>query len=184
MAEVNRREQVKELIASGTYTKAEIAEKLSVNASSVSSQMTYLRWMGNFILADADKKLRFCTEDEWNAAQEVVIANRKAKSNTASKTPQEQANALAKTLVGQKKMYEKAVAKCTQIDADLALEPSDIELQELKAEADANATLLRIKIARNEKRATELPAPEAVVAAEVVDEADADETTDGDEDLL
>lgn len=180
--ELNRREQVKELIETGEFTKQEIADKLGVAPSSVSSQMTYLRWMGNFILADADKKLRFVTEEEAAAHEELVLAKRKTKATTSTKSPQEQANALAKTIKSQEAQYTKALAKCEQIDKDLALEPEDAQLIELKEEADANAVLLRIKIKRNMDRAETLPAPVAVEEPEVEEAAaDIDET---DEDLL
>jgi len=176
---VNRREQVKELIETGEYTKAEIAAKLEVKDASVSSQMTYLRWMGHFIVADENKKLRFCTEDEYNAQQEVVLANRKAKASTSAKTPQEQADALAKTLKTQRAAYAKAQAKVDQVNADIAEDPDDEELVELKEEADANATLLRIKIKRNEAAAAKLPEPNVVA-----DVPEDDTDPDGDDELL
>ena len=53
MADVKpKREQVKDMIAEGTHTKAQIAETLGMSAASVSTQMTYLRWMGNNIIYD------------------------------------------------------------------------------------------------------------------------------------
>ena len=175
MATVNRREQVKELINAGTFTKAEIAEQLDVNPASVSSQMTYLRWMGNFIIADPETKaLSFCTEEESNAHQNLIKASRKSKTAAASKDPQETANALAKTLRNQRAQYKKALAKCAQVDADLADEPDDMELIEIKEEADANATLLRIKIKRNEAKAETLPEPVEVEEDDVV-EPDSDD---------
>lgn len=177
MTQVNRREQVKELIEKGNMTKAEIAEALEVNPASVSSQMTYLRWMGNFIIADPETKaLSFCTEEEFEAHQALVKASRKSKASAASKDPQEVANALAKTLKTQRAQYTKALAKCAQVDADIANEPDDLELIELKEEADANATLLRIKIKRNEAKAETLPEP--------VEEEDVAEPDTDDDDLL
>ena len=176
MTQVNRREQVKELIEKGNMTKAEIAEALEVNPASVSSQMTYLRWMGNFIIADPETKaLSFCTEEENEAHQTLVKASRKSKASAASKDPQDVANALAKTLKTQRAQYTKALVKCAQVDADVQLEPDDMELIELKEEADANATLLRIKIKRNEARAENLPEPVEVEDEVVEPETDDDE---------
>jgi len=178
MAEkVNRREQVKELIATGNYTKAEIAAELGVNDASVSSQMTYLRWMGNFILANADKKLRFVTQEEAEAAEAAVIANRKV-GTTSAKSPQERADALVKTIKTQESAYAKALAKCKQVDKDLEDDSNDEELLEIKEEADANEVILRLKLKRNKALAAELPEPNV---ADVV--ADIPETSD-DEDLL
>lgn len=177
----NRRDQVKALIAEGKYTKAEIAKKLEVNASSVSSQMTYLRWMGNFIVSDENKILSFCDEETYNAKAAAAEANRKLKSTTSTKTPQEQANALAKTLKRQNADLAKAEAKVAQIDKDLIDQPDDEELIELEAEAKATLTLLKIKIKRNTAKAAELPEAEEVVEEE---EIVSEEETDESEDLL
>jgi len=183
MATVNRREQVQELIKTGNYSKTEIAAELGVNAPSVSSQMTYLRWMGNFILSDPEtKKLRFCTEDEYNAHQELTTASRKAKTAGSAKTPQEQANALAATIAKQEKEHAKAVAKVAQIEAELVAEPNDEELIELLEEAKALEVISRLKVKRNKAKAAELPAPEAVVAEP--EAADLDEAEDANDDLL
>lgn len=171
---VNRREQVSELIKEGVYTKAEIAEKLGVNASSVSSQMTYLRWMGNFIIADADKKLSFCTAEEAEAVAAAAKANKKV---TESKDPQTRANALAKTIANQNKQLVAAEAKLAKVTSDLNEEPEDDQLIELHAEANANVVLLRIKIKRNMAAATELPEPQEIDApdAYVPDDPETDE---------
>ena len=184
--QVNRREQVKECINAGTFTKAEIAEHLGVNTASVSSQMTYLRWMGNFIVADENKKLRFVSEEEHTALTEVANANKKAKTVGTAKTPQEQANALAKALKNQKTLLAKAQAKVDQVNKDVAVDPSDTDLLELQAEAMANLTLLTIKIKRNGARATGLPTPEVVETMVTTDEVDSDgpDGPDTDDDLI
>lgn len=186
MSQVNRREQVQALIQTGNFTKAEIAAELGVNAPSVSSQMTYLRWMGNFIISDPEtKKLRFCTEEEYNAQQELASASRKAKSAGSNKTPQEQANALAATIAKQEKEYAKSVAKVAQIEKDLVDEPGDADLLELLEEAKANEVLLRLKLKRNKAKAAELPAPVAVATeVEDADDVDPDAEPEGEDDLL
>lgn len=176
MSEKNRREQVKEMIETGDYTKAEIAAELDVNPSSVSSQMTYLRWMGHFIVSDDDKKLRFCSEEEYNDITAAALANRKTKT-TSTKTPEEQAVALQKTIANQTAQLEKAQAKCVQIDFDLEHDEANAELLEMKEEADAMATILRIKLARNKAKALELPEVE-------VEEAEEAEEVEAEEDLL
>jgi len=179
---INRREQVKELIATGEFTKAEIATKLEVSAASVSSQMTYLRWMGNFIKYDADKKLAFCTEEEYTAWQESLNANRKTKT-AAARTPEEQAKA---TFVAGKR-HESALAgwqkKLDQITKDLEADSDDEALLELEAEAQASITLLQIKIKRNAARASELP--DYVPGDDTPEVSDADvDAPEGDEELM
>lgn len=185
MATVNRREQVSELIKTGLYTKAEIAAKLEVNAASVSSQMTYLRWMGNFIIADENKKLSFCTEEE---AQAVAIAAQSNKKAAESKDPQARANALAKTIATQTKQLTAAQAKLNKVNADLAEEPEDEVLIELQAEAAAHVTLLSIKVKRNVAAAAELPEPQEVVETPADPDTEGSDDTDGtdgtDDDLL
>lgn len=153
---VNRREQVRELINAAIYTKAQISDMIEVSSASVSSQMTYLRWMGNFIRYDADKILSFCTEEEYNAWQAELEANRKTKS-TAARSPEEQAVAVAKAIDRQEKQLVTWEKKLEQITADLQAEPDDDELLELEAEANANITLLKIKVKRNYAKAEELP---------------------------
>jgi len=152
---MNRREQVAELIKEGTHTKAEIAEALDISAASVSSQMTYLRWMGNFIKYDENKILTFCTEDEYNDWQEELAKNRKTK--TSARTPEEQAEAVYKTIERQESQLANWQKKLTQINADIADDPNDEQLDEFRREAEANITLLEIKISRNRVKQDDLP---------------------------
>lgn len=179
---ISRREQVKELVETGNYTKAEIATALDVNVGSISSQLTYLRWMGNFILTDPEtKKLSFCDEDTWNEYQEKVSAAKVAKKAGASKTPQERANSLAVTIKRQETQLKNISAKVAQLEKELEAEPGDSELEELLAEAKANETIVSLKLKRNKALAESLPEP----AAEAVAEVDAEETAEEtDEDLL
>ena len=179
---VKRRDQVKELIALGSMTKAEIADKLEVSVACVSSQMTYLRWMGNFIKYDEDKVLSFVTEEVYEEWQKELKANRKGKA-TSTRTPEEQAVAIAKTITSQETSMAKWNKKLEQVEADLEKEPDDEELEDLKDEAEANITLLRIKLKRNKAKAEDLPGVAEEVAEEVVEESDdADEVED--EELL
>lgn len=177
MAEkINRREQVRELIQKGTMTKQEIAEEIDVSSASVSSQMTYLRWMGNFIKYDSDKILSFCTEEEYNEWQEELAANRKTKS-ASTRTPEEQAEATHKAIKRQNVQLGNWGKKLEAITRDLQTEPEDDELLELELEANANITLLKIKIRRNEAKAEQLP--EYVEATE--DDGATDAATDATE---
>ena len=176
----NRREQVKGMIEQGEFTKAQIAEELSVSAASVSSQMTYLRWMGNFIKYDADKILTIVTEEEHVAWQEELAANRKSTS-VSNKTPEEQAEAVFKTIERQNSSLTTWTKKAEKVEVDLIDEPDDEELLELKAEADANVVLLGIKIKRNERKAADLP---DYVPVEETADADADADVEGEEDDL
>lgn len=182
---LDRRGQVKSLLEEATHTKAEIADKIGVSQASVSSQMTYLRWMGNFIKYDADKILSFCTEDEYAEWQAELQANRKTKS-TAARTPEEQAKAVAQAIERQEKQLENWDKKLVQITADLQAEPDDDELLELEAEATANIVLLKLKIKRNAVKADELP--EVPDEDEVDEDSEAGETdedqTEGEDSLL
>lgn len=176
----NRREQVKEMIKRGNMTKAAIAEEIGVSAASVSSQMTYLRWMGKFIKYDENKILTFCTEEEYNAWQEELAANRKSKA-ASTRTPEEQAEATHKAIKRQETQLANWRKKMEAITKDLQADPEDDELLELEEEAEANITLLKIKIKRNEAKAEELP--DYVEEAEE-DADDADDTDDIEEEEL
>lgn len=172
MAEISKREQVKALIDEGGYTKKEIAEKLEMSESSVSSQMTYLRWQGNFITYDEDKVLSLVSEEEFNEWDEARKANRKS-GPTSTKTPEEQAVAVAKTIKTQEKQLANWEKKAADIKAALEDEPDNEELEELSQEADANIVLLGIKLKRNKAKAAALPEPvEPEVEDEVEEEAD------------
>lgn len=180
---LDRRGQVKSLIEEATHTKAEIADKIGVSQASVSSQMTYLRWMGNFIKYDEDKILSFCTEEEYEAWQAELQAKRKTKS-TAARTPEEQAKAVAQAIERQEKQLENWEKKLVQITADLQAEPEDEELLELEAEASANITLLKLKIKRNAVKAEELPEVPDEEEVEESDEVEESEEAEGEESLL
>lgn len=182
-----RQDQVKELIEKGGFTKKAIAEALGVPVNSVSSQLTYLRWKGNYIMTDPETKiLSFVTEEEMQAHETAVKTARAAKASSASaKSPQERANALAVTIKRQETQLTGFNAKVGQIEADMlkdeeAGKPEDEELVELLEEAKANATLMRIKIKRNKALAESLPAPAEVVVTEPSDETGVDDAEDDD----
>jgi hypothetical protein len=170
MAEkINRRQQVIDAITTGEMTKKEIAEQIGVKESGISSQMTYLRWMGYFIIFDDDKKLSFTDEAgfaDWEADKK---ANRKTKS-TSTKTPAEQHATLTKTIANQEKAMAKFVDKQT-----LLADEEDAD-EDTVNEVDANITLLDIKIRRNEAKLDNI---------DLSDEPDAEpEPDDEDEELL
>lgn len=170
---VSKREQVLALVNEGKHTKAEIAALLEMSPASVSSQFTYLRWMGNFIVIDSATKVVSSTDKE--SYDKIVAAKNAAKSasrGASKQTPQERSNALARTITKQKKQLANAEAKVAQIQADLIATPNDEELQELLVETQANVTIIKSKLKRNEKAATDLPAPvvEEPATAEVESE--------------
>lgn len=172
---MNRREEVAELIKEGTHTKAEIAELLEVSPASVSSQMTYLRWMGNFIMYDENKILNFCDEETHAAWKAELEANRQTKAS--ARTPEEQAEATYNATARQQVQLTNWRKKLDQINKDLVEDPEDDQLDEFKREAEANITLLEIKISRNEIKAADLPDYEPP-AEEAETEAPADEDED------
>ena len=174
-AKLNRRDQIKELIQTGDYTKKEIAEELGIKESGVSSQLTYLRWMGFFITFDDDKKLNFVTEEEYAAWEAEKKANRKTKVSVSKKTPLEQYNGLAKTISSQ----EKSLA--TWEDKLSLLEAEDQTDDTLIPEASANITLLGIKIQRNQAKLDALDVSEDVSEDDTADE---EATVEEEEDLL
>ncbi len=153
---VGLREQVKDMINSGEYTKNEIAEHLKSSAGSVSSQMTYLRWMGHFIKWDENKKLSFCSAEEYDAWQVELGAARKTKAVSA-RTPEEQAVTLQKTINAQSKAVSSWEKKLRDAMDVLAKDEEDEDLQDFVAEAKANITILELKLKRNKIRAAELP---------------------------
>ena len=179
---VSKREQVRLAIEEGKYTKKEIATNLEMSTGSVSSQMTYLRWMGNFIKWDDDKILSFCTEEEFNAwkAEQSKGSGTKA---SAKLTPDEQAVKLAKTIATQGKSltaWEKKLEGADEVLADSDTE----ENQDYVDECKANITLIKIKLKRNVVKSDDLPdADEAATriaeaAEETAGEAAVDEAAD------
>lgn len=177
-----KREQVKALL-NGTMTREEIATQLGMSTASVSSQLTYLRWMGNFVIYDDDKKLSLATESEyndWTAAKAAKAGTKKASAGS-TKTPAEQYAALTKQIGTEKKQITTWEAKQAQLIKDLANDPNDAEFIEMKAEADAMLVLLNIKLNRNERKLAAMPEPEE----DVTDEGDgADEITEAGDDII
>lgn len=158
--ETPKRDQVLALLQDPTvkYTREELAIKLQTTVASISSQFTYLRWMGNFIIFDENKKLSLVSQAEYEAwaAARSAKAGKKA---TATRSPEAQAVALAKTVAGQEKQLATWAAKLEQVVKDLVAEPVNETLLELQTEARANVDLLTIKIKRNKAKLLELPEP-------------------------
>lgn len=175
---MTKRDQVLEMLNEGTFTREQIAEKLGMPVASVSSQFTYLRWMGNYIIYDDNKVVKTATKEEYDTWVAERAANKKT-GKASTRDPQDQANALAKSLGNWKKSLASWVSKNAKISHDLGDMPDDVELQELKDEAEANITLLTIKIRRGEKKALTLPEP----LDEIDETPEAEETEEG-EDLL
>ena len=155
---LTKRDQVLEMLNEGNYTREQIAEKLGMPIASVSSQFTYLRWMGNYITYDDNKVVRTATKEDYDKWVAERAANKKT-GKASTRDPQDQANALAKSLGNWKKSLASWEGKLKKVNADLNDMPDDEELQELGDEAKANITLLTIKIRRGEKKALTLPEP-------------------------
>ena len=178
---VPKREQVKALL-DGTKTREEIAAQLGMSTASVSSQLTYLRWMGNFVIYDEDKKLSLVTEAEyndWTAAKAAKAGTKKASTGT-TKTPAEQYAALTKQIGNEKKQLASWEAKQAQLVKDLINDPSDEEFVEMKVEADAMVALLGVKLARANRKLATLPEPEE----EVSEDDGADDVADESDDII
>lgn len=182
MSEKNKRELVKECIEKGSMTKAEIAEHLSMSVASVSTQMTYLRWMENYILTDAETKIiTFTDKETFEKLEAEKKANRKTKS-VSTRTPEERAVATAKTIINQNKQLVKWQEKLA-LNNELAEDnPEDADIELNIKEAIAQIALLEVKLVRNEKLADELPDPVVDEPADA-EEAPVDPEGDG-EDLL
>lgn len=162
---VTRRDQIKELIETGEYTKKEIAEKLEIKESGVSSQLTYLRWMGFFIVWGEDKKLSFVDEDGYAAWEVEKKSNKKAPASTSKKTPKEQFDGLTKTISNQEKTLAKWEDKLSLLNDEVQTDET------LVPEAEANITLLEIKIQRNQAKRSEVDM-DAVEAEDVEPEVE------------
>lgn len=179
MAELNKRELVKECIEKGNMTKAEIAEHLEMSAGSVSTQMTYLRWMDHYIMTDPDTKiLSFTDKETYEAFEAEKKANRKTKT-TAARTPEERAVAIAKTIKTQEGQLAKWKEKESAAAEMLKELPEDENAILNHKEAVAQVALLEVKLVRNKALAAELPTP-VVAEAEEAEEAD-DEDSDVEE---
>jgi hypothetical protein len=146
MAKTSMRLQVAELIEEGKYTKVEIAEKLETKVASVSSNMTYIRWGGKFIIWNADKVLSFTDEagfDEWEAERKAGSKSSKAVSKLS---PQEQLDKYSKTIANQEKSLVKWETKVEEYEEKA---PKD---DTLLPEAEANVILIGIKLLRNKAK--------------------------------
>lgn len=185
--ELNKREQVKALIEKGGMTKAAIAAALSMSPSSVSTQMTYLRWMDHYIITDPETKvLSFTDKETYEAMQAEKKANTKTKA-AAARTPAERLADLQKTIGTQRTALTKWETKVKSISEIVTEHPNDVDAQMDLEEAKAQVTLLKIKISRNEALADTLSAGEETAEdAEAANEATEDESaeSDTDDDLL
>jgi hypothetical protein len=171
---VSKRDQVLAFLTLGTHTRIQMAEALDCKVASISSNFTYLRWMGNFITANEDGTMRLCTEEESVALEEAKVANRKAKSTAEPKTPEEQAAAANKALARAEKTLETWEQRQDAILVELEGDDEVTEeLTDRRDEAAANITLLKIKIKRTKARLIDLP--EADEPADIEDEATEEE---------
>lgn len=170
-----KREQVLDMLKEAKWTREEIAEALDMTVASVSSQLTYLRWMGNFIIYDENKILKTVTKEEYEQWMAEKEANKKTRT-ASTRTPEEQAVALAKTIKTQTKQLANWEEKLVKIQKDLQDMPDDEELLEMLDEANANITLLKIKLRRNKVKQDELP------AITTDEEEELDEANEEDED--
>ena len=178
-----KREQVLELLKEGGYTREEIAAKLGMSAGSVNSQFTYLRWMGNFIVYDENKKLSIVTEQEYNDWEAAKAANKK--SPAAAKTPEETYNALQKSLATDQKNLAAWAVKFQTANEAWEQDTENEELTDNKTEAAAMVTLLNIKVKRAAAKFAALPVPEPkVVTPEEVVEPDANDGMDASDDIV
>jgi len=173
--EMSKRDQVLEMLKEGGHTRDEIAQKLEMSTASVSSQFTYLRWMGYYIIYDENKILSLVDQDEYEKWQAEKERNKKTKA-VSTRTPEEQAEALEKTLGNQTKQLDNWREKLVKIDADMEKMPNDEELQDMQAEAQANITLLEIKMKRNKAKLESL--------GDDLDFDDDDDDDNGDDELL
>jgi len=178
---MNKRDQVKALIALGTMTKAEIAEQLEMSVASVATQMTYLRWMDNYILTDPETKiLSFTDKETFEKFEAERAANRKTKT-TATRTPEERAQAVAKTVATQEKQLATWHAKLAAIKEVAAEHPNDADIALSLKEAEASIALLEVKLVRNTTLLESLPDIDDVEEADDADDAD---DADSSDDLL
>lgn len=169
---------------------------LETKPGNVSSQMTYLRWQGNFIVTEPETRiLKFVTEDEFKVFEDANATAKASKKATTSKSPQERADALVGTITKQKAALIKAEERVTQIEKDLALEPTDEELIEMLELAKAERVILANKLKKNIALAETLPEPNVAApvgepeaggepAGEVDDEVDDESEDTENEDLL
>jgi len=177
MAEKSMRFKVADLIETGKYTKVELAEELETKVASISSNMTYLRWGGKFIIWDTDKKLSFTDEqgfDDWSAERKSKTGSGKSVSKL---TPAEQYAKLTKTIASQNKQLDKW---------DVKVDAGPQKDETILPEAEAQVTLLSIKISRNQAKLDALGEVEVEVEVDDVEGSDdqVEETLEDAEDLL
>lgn len=181
---VAKRDQVLAMLREGKHTREQIATTLGMSTASVSSQFTYLRWMGNYIVADAATKIvSLASETEFAAWEADRAANRKTKtttSATSTKSPAEQYDSAKKAVEATTKQLTAWAAKLEQAEKDLAAETDNALIRELYEEASAMVTLTTIKLRRQQVKLDALPVPEPV--EDVEDELSSDEMLDEEND--
>lgn len=183
---VAKRDQVLAMLREGKHTREQIATTLGMSTASVSSQFTYLRWMGNYIVADATTKIvSLATETEFAAWEAARESNRKTKTtaSTSTKSPAEQYDSAKKAVEATTKQLAAWTAKLEQAEKDLAAETDNELIRELYEEAQAMVTLTTIKLRRQQVKFDALPVPEPEPVADPEDdELSSDEMLDEEND--
>jgi hypothetical protein len=200
MAEtMNKRDQVKALITLGTMTKIEMAAELDMSVGSCSTQMTYLRWMDNYIFTHPETKIiSFITKEEADAIEAAKPAKGSSKK-ASTRTPAERAVAVAKTIATQETALGKWNAKVVELEEVLEAVPDDADAILNMKEAVAQVALHEVKLERNEALAADLPDLEDAQAeveaaaaekaadtavAEVEDDSDVEASDESTDELL
>jgi hypothetical protein len=135
---MSKREQILELVKEGEYTKAKIAEKVGMKPEGVSSQFTYLRWMGNNI-AIVDGICKILSDEEYAEYRKPKGGGKKA----TSKLPVVER---VRRLIVANKKHQMALTKLEEN------EPNENDPEILRDEWNAKQTILKAKIWRNEQQ--------------------------------
>lgn len=171
---------IKGLIDAGNATRETIKAELGIPASTLATNLSYLRMGGFYAISDADGILSFTDEEGWDTIQAEKKANKKV-SKVSVKTPYEQFLAAEKRVVTTLAAEVKARA-----NADAAGNENELLNARLdKADAEsriAKLTLASIMDTYSDEITEAQEAAKAETEALVEEVIDTDEG--GDDDLL
>ena len=142
----NQRTKVEALIECGSFTKADMSTLLGLSIQSISTQMSYLRLGKKYTIYDESRVYSFCSEEEyaeWHAARKT-----KSKSKASTKSPKDQASALAKTMKRQNTQLTNLTAKAPEVREAANVDPENQITRDNAAEIDAKITILEISLRR------------------------------------
>lgn len=155
-----KRKEILDLIAEGKYTKKEIADRVEVKPAGVSSQMTYLRWMGHNIEI-IDGVYKTLTDEEATA---FAASKPTKKSNGSKGHPIYKAwRALKARAKAQESLAKLQETELPEDTVDIFVEEHDAKMIVLEARIYRNGIILEDLDETDVKAASEVFEDDGVI---------------------